>query len=86
MKFAWKLGVGGFVRVGDEVTITEGPLAGFAGRLGDLPEQRAVIVLQLGGRAIEAEMDLDWVTMKAPRRKAVSREEPDILEFRSGQK
>ena len=62
-----------FVRIGDHVTITDGPLAGLIGRLASLAEQRAVVIVHVRGRQVEVEMELDWVATTAPQRKLVTR-------------
>jgi len=62
-----------FVRIGDHVTITDGPLAGLIGRLASLAEQRAVVIVHVRGPQVEVEMELDWVATTAPQRKLVTR-------------
>jgi len=61
------------MQIGDNVTITEGPLLGLVGRLAGLSEQRVLIIVQMGGHAVDVEMDLDWVAVTAPQRKSVTR-------------
>lgn len=60
------------MRVGDTVRITEGPLVGrqalFAGNEG----QRAWIVVELQGRQLDIEMDLNWIGETVPRRRSIS--------------
>jgi len=67
------------VEIGGVVSITKGPLAGLAGRLSDLSAQRGLIVIQLRGREIAIEMDLDWMSSTVPQRKSATRaQDPDV--------
>ena len=49
------------MKVGDVVEVTAGPFAGLHGRVKIL-EQRVVIVVEIKGRQLDVEMDLDWVS------------------------
>ena len=57
---------------GDIVKITEGPLVGKIARLAGVADGRASICLQLDGRDIDIELDLDWIAPAAPERKSAS--------------
>jgi hypothetical protein len=72
----------GIVEIGGTVTITEGPLAGLAGRLASLSAQRALIVVQLRGREVAVEMDLDWMSQTAPQRKSITRVDDSEISLR----
>lgn len=49
------------MHVGDFVKITEGPFAGLDGRLKE-SGPRVLIALELSGRAVDVEMDREWVS------------------------
>ena len=53
------------MQIGDVVKITEGPLAGFHGRL-KASGRRVLIVVDLHERQLDVEMDLDWVSEAVP--------------------
>jgi transcription antitermination factor NusG len=61
------------LRIEDIVKITKGPfigrLARFAGSAG---AQRVLVVVDLHGREMNIEMDLDWIAATEPARKSVS--------------
>ncbi len=59
--------------IGDIVKITQGPLVGTLARVVGTTEQRVVLVVELQGRQLEIEMDLDWIVATAPERMSVSR-------------
>ena len=59
------------MQIGGIVMITDGPLAGLAGRLASLSKERAIIVVQLNGRDIGVEIDQAWIS-RVPERKSVS--------------
>ena len=53
------------MQIGDVVRITEGPLAGLLGQL-KVSGQRVLIVIELQGRQLDVEIDLDWIVAAAP--------------------
>ena len=61
------------MRIEDTVKITKGPfigrLARFAGSAG---ARRVLVVVDLQGREMSMEMDLDWIAAAEPARKSVS--------------
>lgn len=59
------------MQIGDVIKITRGPLAGLHGQL-KVSEQRALIGVDLHGRQVDVEMDLDWLTPAEPARRSAS--------------
>jgi transcription antitermination factor NusG len=59
------------MQVGDIVKILEGPLAGLHGQL-KASGQRVLIVVEIQGRQLDVEMDLDWVSEAVPESVSVS--------------
>ena len=59
------------VQFGDVVRITQGPFAGLEGQL-RATGQRALVAIELSGRQVDIEMDLDWVSTAAPERMTIS--------------
>lgn len=57
---------------GDPVKITGGPFAGALAEVDHLSGNRVVIVMELRGRHLFVEMDVDWVVAASPERKLVS--------------
>jgi hypothetical protein len=53
------------VQIGDVVKITQGPLAGLLGQL-KVSGQRVLIVIELQGRLLDVEIDVDWIVAAAP--------------------
>ena len=60
------------MRIGEIVKITEGPLVGLLARFAGKAAQRALIVVELQGRQLDVEMDLDWIASARSGRKTVS--------------
>jgi transcription antitermination factor NusG len=58
---------------GDIVEITDGPLAGLLGQCAATKGPRVLVVVELQGRQVDVEMDLDWVTGTTPERRSVNR-------------
>ena len=59
------------MHIGDVVKVTEGPLAGLHGQLKG-SGRRALIVVEIQGRQLDVEMDLDWLSAAAPERRSAS--------------
>jgi len=66
------------MQIGDEVSVTEGPLVGLPGRITGWSERRVVLSVHLGGALADVEMDAGWIAPKAPIRKPASRDEREI--------
>lgn len=61
------------MRIEEIVKITKGPLIGRLARFaGSAGAQRVLVVVDLHGREINMEMDLDWIVATEPARKSVS--------------
>ena len=66
------------MEIGDVVKITAGPFAGLCGQL-KASGPRVLIAVEIRGRQLAMEMDLDWVSAETPeRRPAMGREDPSI--------
>jgi hypothetical protein len=60
------------LRIGDDVTIGDGPFAGLIGQLTGLSDQRVYIAVQLHGHRISVEMERDWISSEEYRRKSIT--------------
>ncbi len=66
------------MQIGVVVKITAGPFAGLHGLL-KASGPRVLIAVEISGRHLDVEMDLDWVSPAAPeRRPAIGIKEPTI--------
>jgi hypothetical protein len=66
------------MQIGDVVSITAGPFAGLRGLL-KASGPRVLIAIEIRGRSLDVEMDLDWVSEEALARKpAIGIEEPAL--------
>ena len=59
------------MQIGDAVKITGGPFAGLHGRL-KASGPRVLIVVEIHGRQLDVELDLDWVSEAVPESLSVS--------------
>lgn len=75
---------GSSVLVGDTVNITQGPFVGLRARFASAEGQRALVVLELQGRQLDVELDLDWIVITAtPKRRTSGVEGPGAQERNS---
>ena len=52
----------GFIKIGERVTVTQGPLAGYEGFLvRDKGNHRVVLTMDLIKRSMSVEVDVDWI-------------------------
>jgi hypothetical protein len=72
------------VKIGDVVKITAGPFAGFQGMLKS-SAPRVLLVVEISGRQLDVEMDLDWVSAEAQeRRPAIGSKRPAVQRHGKG--